>query len=192
VGEPLLEANMRIKTIGKPSHISLPIVKKAANFYGKYLIGGGKLYNNLKLTIQFEKMDHIDGDYAYCDWTDDSQQKREFTIGVDRALNKKETLLALAHEMVHLKQYAKGEMKDIWKPVRMVKWQGEKYLHEEMDYWECPWEIEAYGREKGLYFKFINYMREGEPEIKCQPSKRIKIMAPQKQPKIASSNATIL
>jgi len=183
---------MHIKTIGKPSHIPIKIVKKAADFYGKYLIGRGKLYNNIKLTIQFEKFESNDGDYAYCDWTDDHHCRREFLIGIDRALNKKETLLALAHEMVHLKQYAKGEMKDIWKPTRMVKWQGERYLHEEMDYWECPWEIEAYGRERGLYFKFLTYLRDGEPELKCHPSKRIKIMAPQKQPKIASSNATIL
>lgn len=171
---------MHIKTIGKPSHISLSMAKKAANFYGKYLIGGGKLFNNIKLTIQFEKFNSADGDYGYCDWTDDNHCRREFLIGLDRGLSKKETLLALAHEMVHVKQYARGEMKDIWKPVRMVKWQGERYLHEEMDYWEQPWEIEAYGREKGLYFKFLTYLKDGELEIPCQPSKRIKIMSPSK------------
>ena len=42
---------MRIKTIGRPSHVSMQIIKKAAYFYGKYLIGGGKLFNNIKLTI---------------------------------------------------------------------------------------------------------------------------------------------
>lgn len=171
---------MHIKTIGKPSNVSMSIVKKAANFYGKYLIGGGKLFNNIKLTIQFEKIEGNEGDYAYCDWTDDNHCRREFLIGIDRSLTKKETLLALAHEMVHLKQYAKGEMKDIWRPVRMVKWQGERYLHEEMDYWECPWEIEAYGREKGLYFKFLTYLQYGEPEELCQRSKHIKITWPSK------------
>ena len=101
---------MRIKTIGRPAHVSLAIVKKAAYFYGKYLIGGGKLFNNIRLTIQFEKVNSDDGDYAYCDWTDDNNNCREFQIGIDRSLSKKEALLALAHEMVHLKQYAKGEM----------------------------------------------------------------------------------
>mgnify|MGYP003328371186 CR=1 FL=1 len=65
----------------------------------------------------------------------------------------------LAHEMVHVKQYAKGEMKDIFRPARMVKWHGVKYNIEETDYWELPFEIEAYGREKGLYIKFMNYLR---------------------------------
>ena len=53
---------MRIKTIGRPAHVSLAIVKKAAYFYGKYLIGGGKLFNNIRLTIQFEKVNSDDGD----------------------------------------------------------------------------------------------------------------------------------
>jgi len=181
---------MLIKTIGRPSHVSLSIIKKAAYFYGKYLIGGGKLFNNIRLTIQFEKVKSDAGDYAYCDWTDDNNNCREFQIGIDRTLSKKETLLALAHEMVHLKQYAKGEMKDIWRPVRMVKWQGERYLHEEMDYWECPWEIEAYGREKGLYFKFLTYLQYGEPEELCQRSKHIKITSPSKTI-LPSPNTTI-
>lgn len=178
---------MRIKTIGRPAHVSVKIIKKATYFYGKYLIGGGKLFNNIRLSIKFEKMSSIDGDYGYCDWTDGNDSCREFLIGLDRDLSKKETLLALAHEMVHLKQYAKGEMKDIWRPVRMVKWQGEKYLHEEMDYWEQPWEIEAYGREKGLYFKFLTYIKYGEPEELCRRSKHIKINSSK-----TSSNATIL
>jgi len=62
--------------------------------------------------------------------------------------------------MVHLKQYAKGELKDYIKPARMIGWMGEKYLMEELDYWEQPWEIEAYGREKGLYFKFMQHWRD--------------------------------
>lgn len=170
---------MRIKTIGRPSQVPLNTVKKAAYFYGKYLIGG-KLFKNIHLTLQFEKIANKDGDYAYCDWTDDNNSCREFLIGIDLSLSKKETLLALAHEMVHLKQYAKGELKDIWRPVRMVKWQGERYIYEEMDYWECPWEIEAYGREKGLYFKFLNYLRNGESESLCQPLKHTKTMSPSK------------
>lgn len=164
---------MRIKTIGRPAHISIRLVKKAVNFYGKYLIGPGKTFDNIELTLKFEKMYTIDGDYGYCDWNIEVDP-HWFTIGLDRAMSKKEALLALAHEMVHLKQYARGEMKDLYRPVRMVRFHGEKYLHEEMDYWEQPWEIEAYGREKGLYYKFLNYLRDGEPEIKCRGTKLIK------------------
>jgi len=61
-----------------------------------------------------------------------------------------------------VKQYAKGEMKDMRRPAHIVKWLGEKYEINEIDYWEQPWEIEAYGREKGLYYKFLNILREEE------------------------------
>jgi hypothetical protein len=93
---------------------------------------------------------------------------------VDKTLTKKETLLALAHEMVHLKQYAKGELKDIFRPAKMIKWHGDRYLTDGVDYWEQPWEIEAYGREKGLYFKFLYHMKNGEKDIPCQLLKPIK------------------
>ena len=42
----------------------------------------------------------------------------------------------------------------------MVRWQGERFDPEDMDYWELPYEIEAYGREKGLYVKFMTHLDE--------------------------------
>jgi len=36
---------------------------------------------------------------------------------------------------------------------------GKIYDESKLDYWEQPWEIEAHGREKGLYYKFTDYMR---------------------------------
>ena len=49
--------------------------------------------------------------------------------------------------------------KDIFRPVRRVRWLGEHYNIEEEDYWELPFEIEAHGREKGLYIKFMDKLR---------------------------------
>ena len=152
---------MLIETIGRPRHTPLTLAKKAVIFYGEYLLGNNKkLYNNIKVTMHFQKFEKGDLDYACCDWEYDNHRSRDFIITIDSKLNKKETLLALAHEMVHVKQYAKGEMKDIFRPVRATKWFGEKYDADNMDYWEQPWEIEAYGRERGLYFKFINQLKD--------------------------------
>ena len=61
--------------------------------------------------------------------------------------------------MVHVKQYAKGELKDFIR-VNRIKWMGKIYDESKLDYWEQPWEIEAHGREKGLYYKFTDYMRK--------------------------------
>ena len=149
---------MLIQTVGKPNHISLKMAKEATRFYAEYLMP--KLYDKVFVTLEFKKFQRGNNDYAYCDAVDENERKRDFIITLDARLNKKETLLALAHEMVHVKQYAKGELKDLFRPTRMVRWQGERFLHEELDYWEQPWEIEAYGREKGLYIKYMTYIDE--------------------------------
>lgn len=149
---------MLVETIGKPANVSLNMVRSAANFYGDYLLGT-KLSKNVNLSIKFIKYPRGSYDYAECIWKYENHCSRDFEISIDRSLCRREMLLALAHEMVHLKQYAKGELKDYVKPARMIGWMGEKFLEEELDYWEQPWEIEAYGREKGLYFKFMNHWR---------------------------------
>ena len=117
---------MIVETIGRPRHTRLCIAKRAVHFYGNYLFGQNKrLFNNVKVTVKFEKFAKDNYDFAYCDWEFDNHRSRDFIITIDCKLNKKETLLALAHEMVHVKQYVKGEMKDIFRPARMVKWMGE-------------------------------------------------------------------
>lgn len=67
----------------------------------------------------------------------------------------KNVFMDLAHELVHVKQYLKGEMRDY--SDGSVKFMGKKYSSFEMDdqlYFDFPGEIEAYGREVGLYEMF--------------------------------------
>jgi hypothetical protein len=56
--------------------------------------------------------------------------------------------------MVHLKQYAKSEMKDkLYKRKYVTLWKGQ--IYEDISYWDSPWEIEAYGLENSLVAKFL-------------------------------------
>lgn len=155
---------MIVEIVGRSVKTPNYVVKKAANFFGDYLLGS-RLSQRVSLTIGFEKFKKGCNDYAYCDWSDDNHRARDFIITIDKTLSKRETLLALAHEMVHLKQYAKGEMKDLFRPVRMTRFLGKNYDPDNMDYWELPYEIEAYGREKGLYIKFMSYMKEEDDAV---------------------------
>jgi len=54
-------------------------------------------------------------------------------------------MIALAHEMIHIKQYMKGEMTDEPKAV----WKGQN--HEKTPYKDQPWEIEAHKEEYDLF-----------------------------------------
>ena len=55
--------------------------------------------------------------------------------------------------MVHLKQYAKGELSN---ELITAKWQGKTYKISGSleDYLNYPWEIEAFGREHGMYLVY--------------------------------------
>ena len=136
----------------------MKLCKEAVKWYGKYLLGD-KIYHNVEINIVFDSDDLGRNVYGCCDWNDTNDRARDFTITVNPNLGRRNMLLVLAHEMVHVKQYAKGELKDY---VRMnrIKFRGRVYNHEKIDYWEQPWEIEAHGREKGLYYKFLDTKRK--------------------------------
>lgn len=147
---------MYLKSKGKPTKIPLKLCKKAVKHYAQRLLGQ-RLYHLIELEIHFTSED-VDRDvYAYCDWNDSNIRARDFTITIRPDLNKKQMLLVLAHEMVHVKQYAKGELRDYVR-TNKCKWRDEVY-DDRVDYWDTPWEIEAHGREKGLYVSFIKSER---------------------------------
>lgn len=149
---------MYLRTIGKPSKIELKLCKQAVKFYGKFLLGDN-LYNKISLKIKFDESIIKSKDFAYCGWNDNNHRSREFTICISPILDKKLMLKTLAHEMVHVKQYAKGELKD-YLISNKSKWKGEIFINDEIEYWFQPWEIEAHGMEMGLYLKFLEHLKK--------------------------------
>jgi hypothetical protein len=149
---------MYIITKSRPTKLPISLCKQAVKFYGRYLLGEN-MYHKITVNLVFEKFKKGCNDYAYCLWEDNNVRGKEFTITIDKTLSKKAMLFALAHEMVHVKQYAKGELSDYLK-VNKCKWFGTRYDLDKVDYWEYPWEIEAHGRERGLYVKFMSYGKD--------------------------------
>ena len=89
-----------------------------------------------------------------------SDRPREFDIEVHSKMKLRKVLETVAHEMVHVKQYARGEL---YQGVRIAKhrWQG-KYVSNRMSYWDTPWEIEAHGREAGLFVQWAEKNKLGD------------------------------
>lgn len=83
-----------------------------------------------------------------------SYDKRDFEIEVKRDLKLAELLKTVAHELVHVKQYAKGELKP--GTVNAPVWEGRAVDLNKTNYWDCPWEIEAHGREHGLFIRWAD------------------------------------
>ncbi|MEK6482106.1 hypothetical protein WJR50_31490 [Catalinimonas sp. 4WD22] len=65
-----------------------------------------------------------------------------FMVRVDARLNEKKQRLVLAHEMIHIKQYVKGELKVL--DENNVFWKGKKYYGNDFYSQKTPWESEAY------------------------------------------------
>lgn len=114
------------------------------------------------LTIDVERDRNLDV-MGECVNEDDTRNPRWFTITLRDAADDEDIIKTICHEMVHVKQYAKNELA---KSLRVTKgrgfklatrWQGSYWLPKgkEDEYWDAPWEIEAYGREVGLYHKWV-------------------------------------
>lgn len=133
----------------------------AARFYADLLLDP-RVVRNIVLEIERDKNST---DLGSCVNEDDTRNPRWFTINIRGARGDADPVQTLAHEMVHLKQYAKNELKSGFKvPSRggmkmKSKWKGEiwKPKGKEHEYFDSPWEIEAYGKEVGLYHRWVEF-----------------------------------
>ena len=133
------------------SKLQNKLVNEAAHYYLKDLIPGHSVMILIKLRKDLFKKESLKAD---CIWEDDRNKPREFNITADSSMNMHGLLRALAHECVHVKQFVKREMCDT-DNCYITKWKGQSYHTDKGNYWELPWEIDAYGRETGLYEMFV-------------------------------------
>lgn len=78
--------------------------------------------------------------------------EREITIIVDGGLGESDLIQCIAHEMVHAKQIAKGQLQ-LDKKNRQL-WLGQRVSKA---YHERPWEQEAFARERILAYRALTY-----------------------------------
>tara|TARA_B110000285_G_C14855553_1_gene482058 strand:+ start:242 stop:757 length:516 start_codon:yes stop_codon:yes gene_type:complete len=139
------------------------------------LVPSTRLRNNITLNIHLKH--HVeDGEAMLSEFTNPNKP-REFKIIIDpyrvevdkfgRTLTDTEwahsILKLLAHELVHVKQYVMGELKPANNGFVYKK---TLYSPESLDeYFEQPFEIEAYGRERGLMNAFLLRWKDIEKEL---------------------------
>jgi len=139
---------MHIKIINCPDKDFKPFVKRATEFYSQHLLPSERLRKNISLTIKFNnKLDFWA--LASIEEYNASKKAREFLIEIHPWIGASEILKTLAHEMVHIKQFAKGETNET-----LSKWKGLSVDSDSIDYYEHPWELEAFSLETGLWTKF--------------------------------------
>jgi hypothetical protein len=116
----------------------------ATKFYAKQLLSK-QLYKHIFVEVILTKKIEDLGNCCitfYNDW----YKAREFEIELKYSRSLKKMLHTLAHEIVHLKQFAKGELNNA-----NDKWRGQSINSDVVPYHDLPWEIEASSLEVILY-----------------------------------------
>ena len=83
-------------------------------------------------SIILHQGESVENLYGYCDW-DPIDKLAEIHI----AMGSPAWGITLAHEMVHVKQFARGEM-----DLGLTRWKSNHYAGN-IEYWDQPWEKEA-------------------------------------------------
>lgn len=139
------------------------LLSEAANFFANILMDP-RMVRNITLDIEIVSGLDVEGE---CIDEDGIKNPRWFTINL-RKQGINEMIKVLAHEMVHVKQHAKNELSSghmiaTRGGLKMSsKWMGEiwKPKAKEHHYFDAPWEVEAYGREVGLFQRYVAFKND--------------------------------
>jgi len=138
----------------KMLHISLEggntderfLARRAIEFAVKELMPRKR---NLSVDLNITDIEgDADGFHMYLD-------KGEHEIEIQQGLIEEDFVTAIFHEMVHVRQHERGQLKD--KGV-IKSWKGEDYIgiYDTVDtYMNLPWEEEAYRLQEEIYNKWI-------------------------------------
>ncbi|MDR3502999.1 MAG: hypothetical protein P4L79_10510 [Legionella sp.] len=156
---------------GSPNRISKEETCRCVDWFLELLIP--EVHYKLSVDIEFRpyflKQTNAEAQMAPHEY---GKSPREFSIVLDGCLTRPRTIKALAHECVHVKQFALNEYTedelfggDIWLG---------KVVSPYLDYWDQPWEIEAMGREVGLYKRYKDMINKEKRSLKY--SKKVLII----------------
>lgn len=117
--------------------------------------------HSLEFNIHLHSFNGDKDTYGYCvpDQSANRDRPREFNIELNKGIKLRRLLETLAHELVHAKQFARGELYQSTITAKS-RWHG-KWIARDPNYWDCPWEIEAHGREAGLFIQWCEKERIG-------------------------------
>lgn len=137
------------------------VIEEAVVFFIENLLPQARSKKGLELVITVKLVEKLFQKYstkALCILEDDDPW--EFELKVDSTMKLYPILVSLAHECVHLAQYYSGDMEE--REANSTRWRGKEYDLKKTNYWDRPWEIEAYGKEIGLVEKFVTKFKYSE------------------------------
>lgn len=141
-------------------------LREAGEFFIKHLVQS-HIADELIVDVEISPFFECMGEILNEDIDADEVPPRFFTIRIRDEEDVSRMVDVFAHELVHVKQWALGELKDgiimkHGKAVGVTMWNGVPWIAKEgEDYsYDSPWEIEAYGREVGLIKRWCDMKGE--------------------------------
>lgn len=161
---------MRLHVFGQSEHLTSEEARYATLWLGRRLMGP-RLCRIIWIRLQlvpaeivttYDEKGRRSVDLAnMMAFRGDAKYPRKFRINVNVEDQKRRgQLKALAHEMVHVKQYAKGEVYDLRRQKRVTRWKKELVdCTEAGGYHDWPWEEEAFRLEGDLYREYAAHVK---------------------------------
>lgn len=144
---------MILSVLGKHKNFSKKQIREASHFFASEIMHP-KTKNRIEVTIIFNKEETKDcGIFGYVEWLDTNHRPSDYMMWVDPTCTKEQLLKTLAHEFVHVDQFATGQLKDYIR-ANKVRWKNGTYKSNTA-YENAPWEQQAIKMEKILYDRYI-------------------------------------
>jgi len=144
---------MKVSVRGQNSTLSKSEIRHMVSFFGNILLGK-RLSDNIYVEVYNESYGL--NDMGFCNPIDfEERSPRDFEIFLNRNLCKHEQIITLAHEMVHVKQFALNEFKVF--DNHEYKWRGKRVRHPRKKHRNLPWEKEAIASEPWLMHYYRKY-----------------------------------
>lgn len=135
---------MRITTSRFKNRKLSNTIRRAINFYLQQLF---KETPNITITI-------IQMPGLGADGTCEKISKKNYVIELNDDLSLEHSLITLAHEAVHIKQYANKQLRTWFLKTGTVDiWEGKRFRN--VSYFQQPWEAEALLLEEQLFIDFV-------------------------------------
>lgn len=134
---------MKLSIRGKNDKMTKKEIRYMLNFFANILLGK-RLSKNIFIQVDYTSLGPAL--WGLSSPIDDERYSRDFSILIDPKLSKVKQIATLAHEMVHIMQFARGQFKLLHGDD--YRWMGKKVTIK--SYKHMPWEIEAKRSERYL------------------------------------------
>jgi hypothetical protein len=163
----IFKSNITFEITACPVHVQEDRILLALDYYAALLMP--RITRPIAVTVTFIYPSKKDYGATVSPSENRSFKPSTFLIEQNGRTRGWKVYLYLAHEMVHVRQWACGHMQD-YDSTQQTRWKdriidGWHTDYNKPEYWDMPWEFEAMGLEYALYNKFLIHYKIKQKDL---------------------------